>query len=76
MSSAAAAAVEAPSNKNQFAAMMGGIVAGIFGASCVASANEVGDGLHSPHYPWPHEGVLDSFDHSSIRRGHQVYQQV
>lgn len=38
----------------------------------MASANEVGDGLHSPHYHWPHEGMLDSYDHGSIRRGHQV----
>ena len=33
-------------------------------------------GLHSTQYPWPHEGMFDSYDHASIRRGHQVYQQV
>ncbi|GFH19176.1 cytochrome c domain-containing protein, partial [Haematococcus lacustris] len=57
-------------------AAAGGVLAGLFGASVTASANEVGDGLHSPSYPWPHAGPLDSFDHASIRRGHQVYQQV
>ncbi len=58
------------------AAVLGGAIAGLFGASVVASANEVGDGMHSPHYAWPHEGIFDSYDHASIRRGHQVYQQV
>ncbi len=57
-------------------AAAGGVLAGVFGASVVASANEVADGMHSPSYPWPHEGPFDSFDHASIRRGHQVYQQV
>ena len=22
------------------------------------------EGLHPPHYPWPHAGLLDSFDHA------------
>lgn len=56
----------------QFAAAFGGVLAGAFGASCVASAGEVSDGLHPPQHPWPHEGVLDSYDHASIRRGHKV----
>ncbi|KAJ7918748.1 cytochrome C1 family-domain-containing protein [Mycena leptocephala] len=34
------------------------------------------EGLHPPAYPWPHEGLLDSFDHASIRRGYQVYREV
>ncbi|EMD38888.1 hypothetical protein CERSUDRAFT_81697 [Gelatoporia subvermispora B] len=34
------------------------------------------EGLHSPHYPWSHSGFFDSFDHSSIRRGYQVYREV
>jgi len=33
-------------------------------------------GLHPPAYPWPHKGLLDSFDHASIRRGYQVYREV
>eukprot|EP01147_Barroeca_monosierra_P001426 gene1426-4587_t len=32
--------------------------------------------LHPAQFPWSHNGLLDAFDHSSIRRGHQVYQQV
>jgi len=34
------------------------------------------DGLHPPHYPWSHSGLLDTFDHASIRRGYQVYREV
>jgi len=32
--------------------------------------------LHPPHYPWSHSGMLDSLDHTSMRRGYQVYKQV
>lgn len=32
--------------------------------------------LHPPKLPWAHNGVLDSYDHESIRRGYQVYKQV
>ncbi|XP_015250899.1 PREDICTED: cytochrome c1, heme protein, mitochondrial [Cyprinodon variegatus] len=32
--------------------------------------------LHPPNYPWSHSGPLSSLDHSSIRRGYQVYKQV
>ncbi|XP_054167095.1 cytochrome c1, heme protein, mitochondrial-like [Oppia nitens] len=32
--------------------------------------------LHSTPYPWPHNGFLQSFDHSAIRRGYEVYKQV
>jgi len=63
-------------SKRNVIAGLGGLLAGTYSASCVASAGEVEDGLHPPSYPWPHKGVLDSYDHSSIRRGHQVYQQV
>ncbi|GJE91129.1 cytochrome c1 [Phanerochaete sordida] len=34
------------------------------------------EGLHSPSYPWSHKGLLDTFDHASIRRGYQVYREV
>ncbi|KAJ7493465.1 cytochrome C1 family-domain-containing protein [Mycena galericulata] len=34
------------------------------------------EGLHPPEYPWPHKGLLDTFDHASIRRGYQVYREV
>lgn len=32
--------------------------------------------LHPAEYPWSHKGNLDSLDHASIRRGHQVYKNV
>ncbi|XP_062987328.1 cytochrome c1, heme protein, mitochondrial [Elgaria multicarinata webbii] len=32
--------------------------------------------LHPPTFPWSHSGVLASLDHSSIRRGYEVYRQV
>ena len=32
--------------------------------------------LHPPKIQWSHSGMLDSFDHASIRRGYQVYKQV
>lgn len=41
-----------------------------------ASANAKDEGLHPPHFPWPHAGVFDTFDHASIRRGYQVYREV
>ncbi|KAJ7576865.1 cytochrome C1 family-domain-containing protein [Mycena floridula] len=33
-------------------------------------------GLHATAYPWSHKGLLDTFDHASIRRGYQVYREV
>jgi len=33
-------------------------------------------GLHPPAYNWSHGGMIDSFDHASIRRGYQVYREV
>ncbi|UZJ55205.1 hypothetical protein CBS101457_004525 [Exobasidium rhododendri] len=41
-----------------------------------ADANMIDTGLHPPAYPWSHSGVFESFDHSSIRRGYQVYREV
>lgn len=76
LSTGASPAVETVSSRAHFGAAFGGLVAGIFGASCIASADEVSDGMHSPSFPWPHEGIFDSYDHAAIRRGHQVYQQV
>lgn len=34
------------------------------------------DGLHPTEYPWNHKGLLDTFDHASIRRGFHVYREV
>ncbi|ANZ76317.1 BA75_03506T0 [Komagataella pastoris] len=33
-------------------------------------------GLHPPEYGWSHNGMFDTFDHASIRRGFQVYREV
>ncbi|XP_066521351.1 cytochrome c1, heme protein, mitochondrial isoform X2 [Hoplias malabaricus] len=32
--------------------------------------------LHPPAFPWNHSGFLSALDHSSVRRGYQVYKQV
>ena len=71
----ASSSEEQTSRAAHYAAAIGGVMAGIFGASCVATATEAGDGLHAPHYHWPHDSVLDSYDHASIRRGHKVGRQ-
>ncbi|CAL5441026.1 unnamed protein product [Camellia sinensis] len=49
---------------------------GLLSFTMTAVADEAEHGLPCPNYPWPHEGILSSYDHASIRRGHQVYQQV
>jgi hypothetical protein len=42
-----------------------------------AAADHEGEhGLESTSWPWSHSGLLDSYDHASIRRGYQVYKQV
>ncbi|KAJ3227963.1 cytochrome c1 [Clydaea vesicula] len=33
-------------------------------------------GLHAPHYPFDHHGLTKTYDHSSLRRGYQVYKEV
>ncbi|KAF5288184.1 hypothetical protein FQA39_LY03952 [Lamprigera yunnana] len=32
--------------------------------------------LHPPNQLWSHQGLFNSFDHASIRRGYEVYKQV
>lgn len=39
-------------------------------------ANASADVLQPPKYPWSHRFPWQAFDHASIRRGFQVYQQV
>jgi len=46
------------------------------GLSNLALADEAEHGMPAADYPWPHEGNFSSYDAASIRRGHQVYQQV
>ncbi|XP_048139337.1 cytochrome c1 2, heme protein, mitochondrial-like isoform X2 [Rhodamnia argentea] len=58
-------------------ALLGAGVSGFFSFTTLASASDEAEhGLECPSYPWPHKGILSSYDHASIRRGHQVYQQV
>ncbi|KAH7846817.1 hypothetical protein Vadar_018511 [Vaccinium darrowii] len=57
-------------------ALLGAGVTGLLSFATIASADEAEHGLACPDYPWPHSGILSSYDHASIRRGHQVYQQV
>ena len=53
---------------------LGAASAAAMTASTVAFASgEAEHGMHCPQYPWPHEGIFSSYDHSAIRRGHQVY---
>ncbi|OXG22768.1 cytochrome c1, heme protein, mitochondrial [Cryptococcus neoformans Ze90-1] len=42
-----------------------------------ASANSAGEnGLHPAVWPFEHYGPLETFNHSAIRRGYQVYREV
>ncbi|KAI8529339.1 hypothetical protein RHMOL_Rhmol12G0217500 [Rhododendron molle] len=49
--------------------LLGAGVSRLLSFTTIASADEAEHGLPCPNYPWPHH-------HGSIRRGHQVYQQV
>ncbi|KAL0424220.1 UNVERIFIED_CONTAM: Cytochrome c1 2, heme protein, mitochondrial [Sesamum radiatum] len=57
-------------------ALFGAGISGLLSFATIASCDEAEHGLGVPSYPWPHTGILSSYDHASIRRGHQVYQQV
>ncbi|XP_050235963.1 cytochrome c1-2, heme protein, mitochondrial [Mercurialis annua] len=57
-------------------ALIGAGLSGFLSFATIASADEAEHGLECPSYPWPHKGILSSYDHASIRRGHQVYQEV
>ncbi|XP_019150146.1 PREDICTED: cytochrome c1-2, heme protein, mitochondrial-like isoform X1 [Ipomoea nil] len=57
-------------------ALFGAGVSGLLGCATVSFSDEAEHGLECPSYPWPHKGIISSYDHSSIRRGHQVYQEV
>lgn len=45
-----------------------------FGATSFAMTSS--DVLHAPNYNFAHKGPLTAYDHASIRRGFQVYQQI
>ncbi|KAL2646606.1 hypothetical protein AAZV13_05G066500 [Glycine max] len=63
-------------NSLRVLALVGAGVSGFLGFATTAFADEAEHGLACPSYPWPHKGILSSYDHASIRRGHQVYQEV
>lgn len=46
-------------------ALLGAGVTGLLSFSTVASADEAEHGLECPDYPWPHDGILSSYDHAS-----------
>jgi ubiquinol-cytochrome c reductase cytochrome c1 subunit len=46
-------------------ALLGAGVSGIFSFGTIAYSDEAEEGLHSPNYPWPHKGILSSYDHAS-----------
>ncbi|KAL6507272.1 Cliotide T12 [Orobanche gracilis] len=49
-------------------ALFGAGVTGLLSFATVASCDEAEHGLEAPNYPWPHKGILSSYDHASIRR--------
>lgn len=46
-------------------ALLGVGITGALGFASLASADEAEHGLAAPIYPWPHKGILDSYDHAS-----------
>ncbi|XVF26656.1 hypothetical protein REPUB_Repub14bG0036400 [Reevesia pubescens] len=63
-------------NSLRWLALFGAGVSGLVSCATIAYCDEAEHGLEVPNYPWPHKGILSSYDHASIRRGHLVYQQV
>lgn len=46
-------------------ALIGAGISGFLSFATVASADEAEHGLECPKYPWPHNGILSSYDHAS-----------
>lgn len=46
-------------------AVIGAGVSGVLSFATIASADEAEHGLACPSYPWPHKGILSSYDHAS-----------
>ena len=46
-------------------ALLGAGVSCLVGFATMASADEAEHGLEAPNYPWPHKGILSSYDHAS-----------
>ena len=46
-------------------ALLGAGISGLLSFGTIASADEAEHGLECPNYPWPHQGILSSYDHAS-----------
>ncbi|KAG6522242.1 hypothetical protein ZIOFF_019380 [Zingiber officinale] len=46
-------------------ALIGASISGILSFGAITSADEAEHGLPAPKYPWPHKGILSSYDHAS-----------
>lgn len=46
-------------------AVFGAGVSGLLSFATIAYSDEAEHGLECPSYPWPHEGILSSYDHAS-----------
>ena len=46
-------------------ALLGAGVSGFLSFATITSADEAEHGLEAPSYPWPHQGILSSYDHAS-----------
>lgn len=46
-------------------ALVGAGLSGLLSFTTIAAADEAEHGLESPSYPWPHQGILSSYDHAS-----------
>ena len=53
------------SNSLRVLAFVGAGVSGFLGFATTAFADEAEHGLACPSYPWPHKGILSSYDHAS-----------
>lgn len=55
-------------------ALVGAGISGILSFATIASADEAEHGLPAPSYPWPHKGILSSYDHASwVKDFHHTY---
>lgn len=56
--------------------LVSGGLAGAFAAYIASNSVEAGDALHAYPYDFQHKGHFSTYDHSSLRRGYEVYRQV
>lgn len=61
-------------NLRKAGALLPGVAAGASVLMVTTACED--DCIHPPHLHWSHHGPFSGFDAASIRRGHQVYQQV